>query len=91
MSAGHQVEVNLTGEGDQGRGEVEAHQAVARGNQRLERLERLQRLEAGLAWDRLRLVQEGEAETGEPGQHQARHREAGPGDIRTFQLLNSLL
>ena len=82
MSAGHQVEVYLTGEGDQGRGEVEAHQAVARGNQRLERRE------AGLAWDRLRLVQEGEAETGEPGQHQARHREAGPGDIRTFQLLN---
>ena len=69
VSAGHQVEVYLTGERDQGRGEVEAHQGVAGG---------LQRLGAGLASDRLRLVQQGEAETDQPGEHQARHREAGP-------------
>ena len=84
VSAGHQVQIYLTGEGDHRRGEVEANQGVARGKQRLERLE------AGLASDRLRLVQQREAETGQPGQHQTRHREAGP-DIRTFQLFNSLL
>ena len=73
VSTGHQVEVYLTGERDQGRGEVEAHQGVARG------LQRLQRLRAGLASDRLRLVQQGEAETDQPAENQARHRQAGPG------------
>ena len=82
VSAGYQVEVDLTGEGHQGRGEVEAEQSVTGGLERLKRLEARPR-------PRPRLVKEREAETDEPGQHQPGHSEARPEveNVRTDSIV----
>ena len=78
VSACHSVEVYLTGEGDHGSGEIEDGEGVAWGQQRLD-------------WGLKRLVEQREAETGEPAQHQAGHSEASPEERRKCPLLNFIL